>query len=156
MKLLLPKLLLVSLASCAPEAPPVEQSALVGRWAVDGESCDGAWLSYRGDGSWGTDHNGGEWTLKGNRLTLRLLNWGQMQRGAVTKVEPALCHTELIEWRGADSAVTRWEDGTVHQLSRCDARKRPLISCLGDCSAVTPFDEHGWSERPPAATRECP
>jgi hypothetical protein len=140
------------LASCSPDS---ESARLAGRWAVDGESCDRSWLTYREDGSWVANPGGGRWRLERGKLTLQLTEDGYAFRGPKKPIEPNLCHTEHIEWIGPNEYRTRWEDGTVHRLTRCVVKVQPTIGCLGDCNAVTPFHEHGWAERAPAARRAC-
>jgi hypothetical protein len=155
MRIVAAALLLYCLGSCSPDESALQRRALIGRWAIDGQACDSAWLVYRRDGSWTTGHNGGRWSLADDRLTMKVTNWGDLARGQAEEIRPYFCHTEHIRWIGPDQFVTRWEDGSKHRLNRCDSRQRPIVQCIGDCTDVTPFDQYGWAERPPAATRRC-
>jgi hypothetical protein len=144
------------LAACSSDIPGGEW--LAGRWAVDGQSCDEAWLIFTADGYWSDYLSKGRWSADGRRLTLTLTHVrAGSADGRWPPVAPALCHTGSIERIGADALNSRWEDGSSHRLSRCTpmAVRLPMRACLGDCARVTPFDPRPWDPGPPAATRTC-
>jgi hypothetical protein len=147
-------LLLCCLCSFSSEAP--RDDRLVGRWVLDEQTCEGEGLVYRADGTWSTVLKGGTWSLEGDRLAMRLSYYVDDYRtGRGSAWKPNMCHSERIVWIEPNRLETHWEDGTVHRLSRCAVAQQPTSFCVADCAAATPFDEHGWAQRPPGARRQC-
>jgi hypothetical protein len=143
------------LTACSPDSGPRHWA--VGRWAVDDQPCDEAWLTYAGDGSWSDRFTTGRWTSQGSRLTLRLTHTRRQPFSASwSPLETPICHTEIVQRRSDSELVTLWEDGTRHRLTRCAASVLPTVACVGDCARVTPFDPRGWASSEPAAKRSCP
>jgi hypothetical protein len=147
-------LLLFCLCSYSSETP--RDDRLIGRWALDGQSCAREGTVFHADGTWSTVLEGGSWTLEGDRLAMRLsYDVDDFSTGHRRARNPNTCHSERIAWTGPGRFETRWEDGSVHRLSRCTSEQQPSSFCVGDCGAATPFDDHGWANRPPAARRQC-
>jgi hypothetical protein len=143
------------LAACSSDGP---EEWLAGRWAVDLQACDEAWLTFSGDGSWSNQLAKGRWSADGRRLTLSLTHERSPLFSADWRAaERPMCHTETVERVSADELRTRWEDGSSHRLVRCTptAPRLPMRGCVGDCERVTPFDPRPWNAGPPAATRTC-
>src|SRR4051812_25046884 len=131
---------------------------LEGRWAVDGESCDAAWLTYRADGTWSDFLNRGTWRREGLNLGTSMTHDAPQLPGYEARpVAHPLCHRERLERIGEDELRTTWEDDSFHRLVRCHPTEitYPHTGCLGDCERVTPFDPHPWNTGPPDATRLC-
>ena len=143
--------------NCCDEPQPSDW--LEGRWAVDGQACDAAWLTYRRDGTWSDEWHQGTWARDGSSLrtslTGQVADWPH--RGTLLRLRHPLCHVERLQRIGDDELRTTWEDNTVHQLRRCHPTEMadPHAGCLGDCDALTPYDSTGWNIAPPAATRHC-
>jgi hypothetical protein len=144
------------IASCTPGKDAATQAALVGRWAVDGESCDDAQLLFQADQSWMTNHNAGRWSVDDGKLTYALTRRGDIQHGETEAVSPNICHSGPVRQLDADHFVSDWEDGTRHRLTRCDVRRRPFTECVGDCSRIVPFDWEFGPLRPAPVFRTCP
>jgi hypothetical protein len=131
---------------------------LEGRWAVDRQACDSAWLTYRRDGTWGDYLQQGRWRRDGLNLRTSVTQvLVALPRRHFRAIDHSLCHSERLQRVGDDEVRTTWEDGTTHRLIRCRPTEItfPHPACLGDCERVTPFDESPWNTGPPAATRFC-
>ena len=154
MRLSVLPLLLACLCTGSSAAP--RDDRLVGRWALDDQPCAREGLVFSADGTWSTVLEGGSWRLEGDRLAMRLsYDVDDFSTGRRRARIPNICHSERIVWRGPNRFETRWEDGAAHRFSRCPSVRQPSSFCVGDCGAVTPFDDHGWANRPPAARRQC-
>ena len=144
-----------ALNSCG-EAQPDDW--LEGRWAVDGQTCDAAWLTYRSDGTWSDERREGRWERDGLNLRTSFTGWSETwPHRHVNAVQHTLCHTERLQRLGDDELRSTWEDDTTHRLRRCHPVEitYPHRGCLADCDRVTPYDPSPWNEGPPAATRSC-
>jgi hypothetical protein len=142
--------------NCCDESQPSDW--LEGRWAVDGQACNAAWLTYRGDGTWSDEGQEGSWVRDGMSLRTSFTRYGEVwPHHRVHPVQRPLCHTERLQRIGEGELRTTWEDNTTHRLIRCHPTQiiYPHIGCLGDCDRVTPYDPSPWNIAPPAATRHC-
>lgn len=113
---LLPLLAAAILSGCGEKsASPIQRSLLIGRWAPPGATCQiDCGIIYLKDGTWAAYNESGDWTLRGDRLTLRVTERGGTdQPGRTVKDEKpiastivSLSKTELVERRDDGKTIT--------------------------------------------------